>query len=189
MPRVAVPAGIFVACLAYGLIRLPQIDARTASAPHLTVGLVQTNIGADAKAADPEEFVTRHREMSRALIAAHPNVDLIVWPESAYNRLLPRGEPMFAAEVTRGIERPLLFGALTYDYRDGERRNLQQPAARVGARQGRDHLRQDRAARLRRNVSAVGDAARARQDLRHELVSRAAHRCNDCSSTGIRSYR
>lgn len=122
-PRIVVPAALFVACLAYGLIRLPQIDAKTAAATKLTVGLVQTNIGADAKAEDPEEFVARHRAMSRELIAAHPNVELIVWPESAYNRLLPRDQPyVVAAEVARGIERPLLFGALTYSYRDGARR-------------------------------------------------------------------
>ncbi len=122
LPRVAVPASMFVACLAYGLIRLPQVDAMTANAPQLKVGIVQTNIGAGEKAADPDEFVRRHREMSQALIAAQPDVDLIIWPESAYNRLLPRSEPMFVPEVTAGIERPLLFGALTYDHRDGEQR-------------------------------------------------------------------
>lgn len=121
LPRVAVPACVFIACLAYGLVRLPQVDRKTASAPQLTVGLVQTNIGADAKAADPEEFVDRHRTMSQALVAARPDVDLIVWPESAYNRLLPRGLASATEEVTRGIERPLLFGALTYGSLDGKR--------------------------------------------------------------------
>jgi apolipoprotein N-acyltransferase len=121
LPRVAVPAGVFVACLAYGLVRLPQVDAMTASAPKLTVGLVQTNIGADAKAEDPQEFVDRHRAMSQEIIAVRPDVDLIVWPESAYNRLLRRGQPSVAADVMRGIDRPLLFGALTYGYLDRNR--------------------------------------------------------------------
>lgn len=117
--RLTVPAVAFVACLGYGMVRLPQVDASAARAQNITVGLVQTNIGARDKAADPQEFVLRHRAMSQQLVAMHPEVDLIVWPESAYNRLLQRGRPSVAEEVTQGIGRPLLFGALTYEY--GER--------------------------------------------------------------------
>lgn len=120
--RIAVPATAFLVCLVYGLIRLPQVDATTAAAPKLMVGLVQTNIGAQDKAADPEEFVNRHRDMSQALIAARPDIDLIVWPESAYNKLVPRAEPHIAAQIMQDIDRPLLFGALTYDYREGSQR-------------------------------------------------------------------
>ena len=119
--RLAVPATAFIACIAYGLIRLPSVDATIAGAPKLTVGLVQTNIGAQDKASDPGEFVNRHRAMSRELIAAHPEVELLVWPESAYNQLLRRAQPNVAAEVTQGIDRPLLFGALTFGYDAGTR--------------------------------------------------------------------
>ncbi len=119
--RLAVPAGAFIICVCYGLVRLPQVDALTASAPKLTVGLVQTNIGAQDKAADPEEFVERHLAMSRELIAMRPEVELIVWPESAYNQLLPRDPEDVGARVTQGLDRPLLFGALTYGYDDGAR--------------------------------------------------------------------
>ena len=119
--RLAVPAVAVVACIAYGLVRLAQVDASIAGAHKLTVGLVQTNIGAQDKASDPDEFVARHRAMSRELIAAHPQVDLVVWPESAYNQLLRRGQPSVAAEVTQGIERPLLFGALTFGYQGDTR--------------------------------------------------------------------
>jgi apolipoprotein N-acyltransferase len=116
MSRVAIPAALFVLCLGYGLVRLPQVDARSAAAAKLTVGLVQTNIGAQAKASDPEEFVERHRAMSRALAERRPDVDLIVWPESAYNRLLNREQRNIAAQVTDDLGRPLLFGALTVGY-------------------------------------------------------------------------
>ena len=112
--RVAIPAALFVACMSYGVVRLQQIDATIADAPTLTVGLVQTNIGARDKASDPEEFIERHRAMSQELVAAHPEVDVIVWPESAFNRLLDRTQRSVRAEVTRGIDRPVLFGALTY---------------------------------------------------------------------------
>jgi len=112
--RVAVPTFVFTLCVGYGLIRTPQIDAITASAPKLTVGLVQTNIGARDKAADPNEFVFAHQEMSRELIVTHPEVDLVVWPESAYNEPLRRAQKNVKLDVTSGIDRPLLFGALTY---------------------------------------------------------------------------
>jgi apolipoprotein N-acyltransferase len=118
--RVIVPAAAFLACTVYGLVRLPQIDAKTAAAQKLTVGVVQTNIGARDKAADPEEFVIQHQVMSRELIAAHPDVDLVVWPESAYNRPLLRSQTSVRFDVMRGIDRPLLFGVLTYNgVRDG----------------------------------------------------------------------
>jgi apolipoprotein N-acyltransferase len=122
--RVGVPAGLFAACVTYGLVRLPQVDATTAAAPQLTVGLVQTNIGARDKALDPDEFIVSHRDMSRALVAAHPEVDLIVWPESAYNALLPRDQRDVAVEVTQGIDRPVLFGALTYDRSPDQQRDI-----------------------------------------------------------------
>jgi apolipoprotein N-acyltransferase len=112
--RLAIPAMTFALCAAYGLVRTPQIDAITADAPKLTVGLVQTNIGARDKAADPNEFVDAHQEMSRELIAAHPEVDLVVWPESAYNEPLRRAQKNVKLQVSSGIDRPLLFGALTY---------------------------------------------------------------------------
>jgi apolipoprotein N-acyltransferase len=122
--RVAIPAGVFALCLGYGLVRLPAVDAATQSAPTLTVGLVQTNIGARDKASDPDEFILRHQAMSQELVASHPDVELIVWPESAYNHLLRRPIKNVASEVTDGIGRPLIFGALTYgeaaDHRSSE---------------------------------------------------------------------
>ena len=52
--------------------------------------------------------------MSRRLVTEHPEVDLIVWPESAYNRLLGKAQTNVAREITSGIDRPILFGVLTY---------------------------------------------------------------------------
>lgn len=122
LARIAVPVSAFVACMAYGVVRLPQVDALAQAAPKMTVGLVQTNIGAQDKASDPEEFVERHRAMSRELIAARPDVELIVWPESAYNQLLHRGLRSVAANVAEDLGRPLLFGALTYEYEEDTRK-------------------------------------------------------------------
>jgi apolipoprotein N-acyltransferase len=105
-------------------VRLPLFDAVTRQAPSLTVGLVQTNIGARDKATDPDEFILRHRQMSQDIVATHPQVQLIVWPESAYNHLLRRTDRNVADRITNGIDRPVIFGALTYgaaaDHSDSE---------------------------------------------------------------------
>jgi apolipoprotein N-acyltransferase len=120
--RVVVPTVTFLICVIYGIVRVEQVDEMIASAPKLTVGIVQTNIGAGDKAADPQEFVRSHQDMSREIIAKRPDVDLIVWPESAYNEPLLRSQRNVKADVMIGIDRPLLFGALTFERsRDGQR--------------------------------------------------------------------
>ena len=112
--RLIVPVVAFASCLVYGLVRLPAVDAKTQVAKRLNVGLVQTNIGARDKAGDREEFIARHVQMSKEIVASHPEVELIVWPESAYNHLLQRAQKNVAYEVTGDIGRPVLFGVLTY---------------------------------------------------------------------------
>ena len=112
--RLAAPAALFAVVLTYGVVRIPQIDRTTAAAARIKVALVQTNLGAGHKAADPESFIRLHQALSRSALAAHPDVQLIVWPESAYNRWLPRDQRNMRDVVTRGIDRPMIWGALTY---------------------------------------------------------------------------
>jgi apolipoprotein N-acyltransferase len=112
--RLAVPAALFALALAYGLVRIPQVDGTTAAAARIKVALVQTNLGARDKDADPRFFIGLHQALSRTALAAHPDVDLLVWPESAYNRWLPRDQRNMREAVTRGLDRPMIWGALTY---------------------------------------------------------------------------
>src|SRR5206468_11835204 len=77
--RLVVPAVLLAAVLAYGLLRMPAVERTTATAPRIKVALVQTNLGARDKSADPALFVARHQAMSRAALAAHPDLDLVVW--------------------------------------------------------------------------------------------------------------
>ena len=118
--RVVVPASILVACLAYGAVRIPMVEKGLQDARTLDVAIVQTNLGARDKAAQANEFIRRHRVMSQQVVKKHPELDLIVWPESAYNRWIPRSADQVGDNVTKGIGRPVLFGALTYEKsRDG----------------------------------------------------------------------
>jgi apolipoprotein N-acyltransferase len=113
--RAIAGAGALVATLAYGLVRIPMVEAETAKAKTMKVAMVQTNLGARDKAEKRTEFIRRHREMSKEVLLAHPDLDLIVWPESAYNRWIPKEAESVRAEVTEGIDVPLIFGALTFD--------------------------------------------------------------------------
>lgn len=133
--RLGVAAGVFAAAILFGVVRLSSIDADTAAARKLKVALVQTNLGARDKAERGKEFIKRHLEMSRALAISHPELDLIVWPETAYNTRIPREETNLHKRVLEGIDKPLLFGALTG--KPGETWNTLIMTSSTGERLGR----------------------------------------------------
>lgn len=104
--------------LVYGVVRIHQVDARRATAPKAKIGLVQANVGILEKW-DPNAFahlVDMHQNLSVDLQRA--GADLVVWPESSYSYVLsremqqdfPRGD---RREIRRGLDKPLLFGAIT----------------------------------------------------------------------------
>jgi apolipoprotein N-acyltransferase len=132
-PRLITALATFAAALVFGLVRVPQVDAKIAAARKLDVGIVQTNLGAREKHARAEEFIERHKTMSRDLVAKHPEVDLIVWPESAYNGWINRDAKSVRELVTEGIDRPLIFGALTWERADDGGRNIYNTAVLAGA--------------------------------------------------------
>lgn len=114
-PAVGVPAAALGLTLVYGGVQMSRWQGRVEAAPTMKVGIVQTNLGARDKAAKRDEFIRRHQDMTRELIAQTPGLDLVVWPESAYNRYIHRRTKSLARTVTKGIDVPLIFGALTYE--------------------------------------------------------------------------
>ncbi|MFO0728633.1 MAG: apolipoprotein N-acyltransferase [Myxococcota bacterium] len=113
--RLLPAAAAVVFALGFGAIRVSQIDAASAAAPKLKVALVQTNLGAKDKHERAAEFIERHRRMTAETLRAHPELDLVVWPESAYNGWIQKGTPSVSDPVTQGLNKPILFGALTWD--------------------------------------------------------------------------
>jgi apolipoprotein N-acyltransferase len=82
--------------------------------------MIQANLGARDKAGKRDEFVRRHRDMTREAVQANPDLDLVVWPESSYNAFLPRDRTDLGyVSGFQGV--PLLFGAVTGEVREGER--------------------------------------------------------------------
>jgi apolipoprotein N-acyltransferase len=119
---VAVALAAVALCAGYGLARIPAVERMAAAARKITVALVQTNLGAGDKLAQPVEFLRRHQEMSLEAEARHARLDLVVWPESAYQGVVPRQARNLRA-ITAGIRAPVVFGLLSADHApDGRRR-------------------------------------------------------------------
>lgn len=98
--------------LGYGFFRVAQVDAAAAAAPHLTVGVIQANMGIYSKREDPLEGHRRHLDDTMELEAAH-DLDLVVWSESAYTFFLRPGVTNVKRHVMGAIDTPLLFGGLS----------------------------------------------------------------------------
>jgi len=112
-----------VASLAYGAVRISQVEARVREAPHLRIGIVQPNMGALEKWRNPREGQRRLVEATRHLEeSVHP--DLIVWPENAYAAGLPVRATRVPELVTGGAHTPILFGSVAHVRIAGERRGL-----------------------------------------------------------------
>jgi len=119
----ALSAASLVLTLAYGAVRIGQVEAAMAEAPELRLGIVQVNMGIFAKRSEAEEGQRRHVEQSLELEEQHGELDLIVWPESAYILTLPRRLPFSGDEIRKEVKSPILFGGLSADYVEGRRRD------------------------------------------------------------------
>ena len=133
MPRV--PWGIAIVAvgltLAYGAMRIPQIEAAIKEAPSIRLGMVQVNMGVFEKRKDAAKGHRRHLEQSRELEAAG-DLDLLVWPESAYVKRLPRKVPFNGEKVRRDVKTPLLFGGISIGH-EGDKRRIYNTAFMMDA--------------------------------------------------------
>jgi apolipoprotein N-acyltransferase len=116
--RVGVAVAVMVACLAYGQVRIHQVERARVAAPKLAVGVVQANIGIHEKfhPALAERQLELHQRLSVEL--ERRGAQLIVWPESSYPYLFRRDQSRDwpiddPARVQRGFSTPVLFGSLT----------------------------------------------------------------------------
>lgn len=112
--------GTIVLCLAYGTVRIHQVDEARQHAEKLRVGVVQANVGIH------EKFVPGLREQQHALHLSlsqqlsSQGAELILWPESSYPYAMAR--PVISdfpvgdrRKVQNGFQTPIVFGALTVD--------------------------------------------------------------------------
>ncbi len=114
--------GAVVFTLGYGAWRIAEVDGRAAEAETIDVGMVQVNMGIFAKREEPFEGHRRHLMQSRRL-EAREELDLLVWPESAFTFFLPEGTTNIERRVLPGIQSPVVFGGLARREVEGERRH------------------------------------------------------------------
>ncbi len=115
-------AGASLACaaLVYGHVREAALEAMWAAAPALRVGVVQANLGLMEKRAQGLVAHRRYLAQTRALLAGG-DLDLVVWPETAYVRGLRRPLPISGRLVREDLDVPLLFGGTSVRQEGGRR--------------------------------------------------------------------
>jgi apolipoprotein N-acyltransferase len=106
----AAAAAAVAACAVYGYARIPAVDARTAAAPTMRIGIAQNNFGAELAHQNPEEGLARLQRQTAEL--ARRGAELVVWPESGFMGALPHGIKRVPESVTGGAGVPLLFGTV-----------------------------------------------------------------------------
>lgn len=122
-----------LAVLVYGRARMAEVDAASASAPAIRVGVVQANLDVRQKDALGVLSHRRHLEQTRELLN-DGDVDLVVWPESAYVRGIRRPLPVSSRPIVQEMPVPLLFGASSAIEVDG--RKLKQNSALLAGEDG-----------------------------------------------------
>ncbi len=113
-------AGLWLLNLGYGVYRIDEVDARSAAADKLRLGVVQVNMGLLEKRQDPVEGLRRHVEQSHDL-EQKTQLDLLVWPESAYGWYIPEHAANLKGYVFGEVlKTPILFGGLLRRKVDGK---------------------------------------------------------------------
>ena len=102
----------------YGTVRIGQVESDIAAADPVRVGMVQANMGLDAKRKNRKEGVKRHVALTRQLTAAAKKagepLDLVVWAETSIAGPMSekRAYKYYSQHFSRRAGVPLIFGAL-----------------------------------------------------------------------------
>jgi apolipoprotein N-acyltransferase len=97
----------------YGAIRIPMVDARSAAADKLEVGLVQANMSLMGKRKNKREGLERHLRLTSEL-KQKAKLDLVVWSETSVMSavLENEAEEALRGQFTRTLGVPALFGSV-----------------------------------------------------------------------------
>jgi apolipoprotein N-acyltransferase len=111
--RLGTCVGCVLLAVAYGGIRIRQVDADVARAPKAHVGLVQANMSLMGKRHELAEGLRRHLAMTQELRSRGP-LDLVVWSETSVMRSLDEREiaTQVPEHISSQIGVPAIFGAV-----------------------------------------------------------------------------
>lgn len=121
--RVALLAAAPVAAALYGAVRIPAVDAATATAPKGRVGLVQANMSLYGKRHNKGEGLRRHVDLTRQL-TRQGKLDLVVWSETSVMSAMDEEDLTSAVpdDFAASLGVPSLFGAVIIKHVDDARR-------------------------------------------------------------------
>jgi apolipoprotein N-acyltransferase len=122
-PRIiGISLGLGLLAVAYGGIRIRQLDAEVARSPKAHVGLVQANMSLMGKRRELAEGLRRHLTMTEAL-KSQQKLDLVVWSETSVMRAVDEREvnTRVPEQVSRHIGIPAIFGGVLVRPVDGPR--------------------------------------------------------------------
>jgi apolipoprotein N-acyltransferase len=105
--------GALLFTVAYGVLRIEQIEARDATSEKLKVAMIQGNIGGAEKHLRGPEGITRYREMTDAALQI-PGIGAVVWPEGAFDDLVGPGANL-TGQVASEVKVPMIVGAVRID--------------------------------------------------------------------------
>lgn len=111
--RALLAAVVPVLAAIYGFVRIPMVDAKSAAAEKLEVGLVQANMSLMGKRKNKQEGLERHLHLTDEL-KAQTNLDLVVWSETSVMSavLEDEAERALRQQFTRKLGVPALFGSV-----------------------------------------------------------------------------
>ena len=116
----AVCTGLIVVLpLLYGLYRQSALVDALPSAT-LRVAAIQANISQTDGLRYKQDSHARHLAMSREALLNH-DVDLLIWPESAYPRGVRLPLPLDAQSIRKDIHVPLILGGTAIEEKSGQR--------------------------------------------------------------------
>jgi apolipoprotein N-acyltransferase len=122
-PRRLALAAVPLLALAYGAVRMAQVDRAAAAAPKARIGLVQANMSLLGKRRDKAEGLRRHVDLTRELQRRGP-LDLVVWSETSVMSAAREDEaaPMYKRAFAARLGVPAIFGAVLVRDVDDARR-------------------------------------------------------------------
>lgn len=97
--------------VAYSLVRVRQMDERDAAAPKLKTAIVQANVGAGSKHLDVDGGIRRFIRLTDEAMRL-PDMGLVVWPESGFNRAISQQVGSLQGLVATEVKAPMIVGAL-----------------------------------------------------------------------------
>lgn len=136
----AAAAATLVASLAYGQVRLVQVDGASKKAGTLDVAVVQGNISIERKGKNA--FLKTNQDTYKALSLKNADADVVIWPESAMETWLRENGRRIPRALLPARHPHMIVGAISYRRRPDNRFSRYNSAVAVdpaGTVSGRYH--------------------------------------------------